>query len=94
MSKAIRISDDIYDEISVWAEAEMRSVSNATDYLLKKGLSSVSPSKNDFVESSFVVAGQSTVDCCLKKKPCKHWQWDINKELWVNTRTGEERKAE
>ena len=54
MSKAIRISDDIYDEISVWAEAEMRSVSNATDYLLKKGLSSVSP---DIVESSFVVAG-------------------------------------
>ena len=91
MSKAIRISDDIYDEISVWAEAEMRSVSNATDYLLKKGLSSVSPG---IVESSFVVAGQSTVDCCLKKKPCKHWQWDINKELWVNTRAGEERKAE
>lgn len=32
--------------------------------------------------------------CCVQKRPCKHWQWDANKALYVNTLTGKEREAD
>lgn len=30
--------------------------------------------------------------CCTGKSPCKHWQWDSGKEMYVNTVTGKERE--
>lgn len=27
-------------------------------------------------------------DCCQQEKPCKHWVWDVNKALWINSLTG------
>jgi len=26
--------------------------------------------------------------CCLKSNPCKHWSYDGNKQMWINSLTG------
>ncbi len=31
--------------------------------------------------------------CCEKAKPCKHWQWDGNRGVWVNELTGKTREV-
>jgi len=31
--------------------------------------------------------------CCKANKPCKHWQWDELKSVWVNQITLKEREA-
>lgn len=31
--------------------------------------------------------------CCLKKSPCKHWQWNSDKEGYVNSISGEFREV-
>ena len=31
--------------------------------------------------------------CCTANKPCKHWQWDELKSVWVNQITLKEREA-
>ena len=31
--------------------------------------------------------------CCQKARPCRHWQWDGNKQAYVNELTGKEREA-
>lgn len=38
-----------------------------------------------------VEAGKSVPICCTRSKPCQHWQFDGQKEAWVNSITGEER---
>ena len=32
--------------------------------------------------------------CCLLKRPCKHWQWDGVKSLYVNELTGKEKEPD
>ena len=32
-------------------------------------------------------------DCCLKKAPCKHWSWNGDIQLWVNSITGKTREV-
>jgi len=41
-----------------------------------------------------VEAGKSIPKCCTLKNPCKHWQFDSSKELWVNSITGATREVE
>jgi hypothetical protein len=32
--------------------------------------------------------------CCSKRSPCKHWQWNDMKQLYVNSISGEEREPQ
>lgn len=32
--------------------------------------------------------------CCEKQKPCKHWQYDDVRQVWVNSVSGRERGVE
>lgn len=32
--------------------------------------------------------------CCQKEIRCKHWVWDVNKALYVNSLTGAEKEAD
>ena len=32
--------------------------------------------------------------CCLNKSPCKHWSWNGDTLVWVNSITGNTREAE
>lgn len=32
--------------------------------------------------------------CCVLKKPCQHWQWNGDKQLYVNALSGRERAVE
>jgi hypothetical protein len=32
--------------------------------------------------------------CCNKRTPCKHWQWNSDKQLYINTLTGKEREPD
>ena len=32
--------------------------------------------------------------CCTKARPCKHWQWDGNRSVYVNSLTNKEREAD
>ena len=41
-----------------------------------------------------VEAGKSIPKCCTLKNPCKHWQFDGNRELWVNSITGETKEIQ
>lgn len=44
---SIRIPDTVYDQLKDFADSEMRSLSNATEYLLMKGLSKDTPKPLD-----------------------------------------------
>lgn len=45
----------------------------------------------------FIEAGKPDshlpLKCCTAKKPCKHWEYDGGKGIWVNTISGEEREV-
>ncbi len=45
---------------------------------------------DEFVEAGKRVGG---LPCCLKAKPCQHWQWDTDNAQWVNILSGEKRDA-
>lgn len=32
--------------------------------------------------------------CCSTAKPCRHWQWDSDNTVWINSLSGRERGAE
>lgn len=47
-------------------------------------------SKDEFTEAEH--AGE--LPCCKLKSPCKHWQYDDQRQVWANGRSGRERGAE
>ena len=49
----IRISDEIYTKLKAFADGEMRSVANATEYLLNKQLENTPSPKNTNVSDLF-----------------------------------------
>lgn len=55
----------------------------------------MSPEKNTAEPDGFKEAGaKDLLPCCKLKTPCKHWQFDSDRSLWVNTINGDTREVE
>lgn len=88
----VRISEEVYTEVSQWSVKEMRSISNAMDYLLRKGMQTNHITENKFVPKA--PNPETGYACCEGKSPCKHWQWDsVSGEGYINILTGKRREV-
>lgn len=109
MAKPVRISDDLYSEVQAWSDAEMRSLANGVEYLIRKSLSTDTREViNTPVGKAYValreelpipteeVAASTGIElgCCLAKTPCKHWQYDDLNGTWTNTISGRIKEIE
>lgn len=95
------------NEASILPEEALKKINPVASPHIK--IASTPPGDNGFIEAGEygkawnegrkhhlnvpqTTAGESP--CCSTKKPCRHWQWDSDNTVWVNSLSGRERSGE
>ncbi len=79
------------DNFEAWKDIEEKS--DFVNFAIEKDRKlSESPPYTDKPKIEGMKTASEITCCDNRKTPCKHWVWDVNKVVWVNSRTGEIRE--